>query len=55
MGGGGGRVGALGALGEDGAVFGAADVKGDLGFGADEGAAGVVGGGAGGDGARGAG
>ena len=40
---------------QHGAVVGRADLKGDLGFGADVGAAGVVGGGAGGDGLRGAG
>lgn len=53
--GGGWGVGALRALGQHGAVVGRADVKGHLGFGADEGAAGVVGCGAGGDGLRGAG
>lgn len=54
--GGGGRgVRAFGALGEDGAVVGRADVKGDLGFSADVGAAGVEGCGAGGDGLWGAG
>lgn len=50
-----GGVRALRTLGQHGAVVGRAYVKGDLGFGADEGAAGVVGGGAGGDGLRGTG
>ena len=42
-------------MGQDGAVVGGADVKGDLGFGADVSATGVVGCGASGDGLRGAG
>ncbi len=49
------RRGTSGARGEDGFVVGGADLEGDLGFGADEGAAGVVWGGAGGDGLTGAG
>lgn len=54
----GGRSGGRGtrvARGEEGLVVGGADVEGDLGFGADEGAAGVVGGRARGDGLAGAG
>lgn len=43
------------ARSEEGLVVGRADLEGDLGFGADEGAAGVVWGGAGGDGLAGAG
>lgn len=50
-----GRRSTSGARGEDGFVVGRADLEGHLGFGTDEGAAGVVGGGTSGDGLAGAG